>query len=131
LVLEEPLISSAELLHILADTPNLRALAILFGDLAVLDNNFFDALTIRNAPLTDILRPLTEFRVDGSYTFDTDFLFAMLESRTTARAGATARLSKIDIKLEDRVVAPDRVRFLIGLGGTAVAVTDRSGIVKM
>jgi hypothetical protein len=128
LVLEEPLISSAELLHILADTPNLRALAILFGDLAVLDNNFFDALTIRNAPLTDILLSLTEFRVDGSYTFDTDFLFAMLESRTTARAGSAARLSKIDIKLEDRAVA--RV-CLIGLGGTGVTVADQSGIVKI
>jgi hypothetical protein len=55
----------------------------------------------------------------------------MLESRTTARAAAAGRLSKVAIMLDDRAFTADRVRWFGGLRDIAVTVIDRSGIVKM
>jgi hypothetical protein len=130
-VLERPLISGDELLNILCHTPNLRALEIHSGDPDVLDNHFFDALIIGNALLTDVIPWLTHLRVAGAYTFDANFLLAMLESRTTARAAAAGRLSKVAIMLDDRAFTADRVRWFGGLRDIAVTVIDRSGIVKM
>ncbi|KAJ7892236.1 hypothetical protein B0H13DRAFT_2276841 [Mycena leptocephala] len=125
LVLDEPLTTAADLLHLLAETPDLHTLTVLSGEPAVLDDNLLKALTLRNDPLNDVLPCLMHLRVEGSaYEFGTDALLAMLESRTSASSVAAIRLRKVDITLRDRVFTPDRVRWLTRREDVAVSITD-------
>ncbi|KAJ7168850.1 hypothetical protein C8R46DRAFT_1218236 [Mycena filopes] len=127
LILEDALIIAGDLLRILACTPNLQALTIISGMPAVVSDDLFVALTIRDAPLTDILLRLTDIRLNGAYLFDPKFLLEMLESRVSAQSAA-ARLKTIEITLGAQSLPKERVREVAKMVDRAVVI-DQGGII--
>ncbi|KAJ7735504.1 hypothetical protein B0H16DRAFT_1695644 [Mycena metata] len=118
LVLEDPRISSTDILTIFPATPSLHTLAIISGEKDVLQDDFFTALTLQSDPLTHLLPQLQNFRVDGTFEFTTDTLLAMLESRSSPESAQTARLCNIELRLRDRVLPTGELQALIELSGT-------------